>query len=270
MSSVSMSDGPLAWSPRTGRWQTPEGDPPDQAYAAVDSWLVDDGRVRGLARHQERFAAAATATGAVGREDADRFFAAALALLPREGRWFPRVELAADTGELRLRLRPAPPRLDQVVVLATPFVDRRTQPHVKGPDLPRQAAWRAQAEAFEAGEALLAAPDGTITEGVWTTPLWWDGDVLCALPRGTRALDSVTRALVLDLARDAGVAVGRDTPSVARLRDSETWMVSALHGIRLVTGWLLQPGSAPEPAPAAPGRAPAWRARLDALAVLIG
>jgi branched-subunit amino acid aminotransferase/4-amino-4-deoxychorismate lyase len=90
--------------------------------------------------------------------------------------------------------------------------------------------------------------------------------VLCALPRGARALDSVTRALVLDLARDAGVAVGRDTPSVARLRDSETWLVSALHGIRLVTGWLLQPGAAPEPAPAVAGRAAQWQARLQALA----
>ncbi len=180
------------------------------------------------------------------------------------------MELVAATAQLRLRVRRAPPALDEVVLPVTPFVDRRSQPTVKGPDLNRQTAWRAQAESFEAGEALLAAPDGTITEGVWTTPLWWDGDVLCALPRGARVLDSVTRALVLELARDGGVAIGRDTPSVARLRDSETWMLSALHGIRLVTGWLLQPGSQPEPAPFTGGRAAGWQARLQALAVPIG
>jgi branched-subunit amino acid aminotransferase/4-amino-4-deoxychorismate lyase len=266
MSSVSMSDGPRAWSPRTGRWQTPAGGPLDPAYTAVDSWLVEDGRVRGLERHTERFTRAAVAGGAVGTDDVARFFVAVVAALPRQGRWFPRVELTAGTGELRLRVRPAPLRLDEVVVLSTPFVDRRTAPRTKGPDLDRQLAWRAQADAQEAGEALLAAPDGTITEGVWTTPLWWDGDVLCAVPRGTAARNSVTRALVLALAPAAGVAVGREAPSVDRLRDSETWLLSALHGIRLVTGWLLMPGTTPEPAPCEPGRVETWRARLDALA----
>lgn len=261
-----MSDGPRAWSPRTGRWQTPAGGPPDPGYAAIDSWLVVDGRVRGFERHVERFTKAAVTGGAVGTDDVARFFVAVAAALPREGRWFPRVELTAATGELRLHVRPAPPRLDEVVVLATPFVDRRTAPRTKGPDLDRQLAWRAQAEAQEAGEALLAAPDGTITEGVWTTPLWWDGDMLCAVPRRAATLDSVTRALVLGAAPGAGTAVGRQAPSVDRLRDSETWLLSALHGVRLVTGWLLRPGSTPEPAPCEPGRLQAWQARLDALA----
>lgn len=266
MSSVSMSDGPRVWSPRTGRWQTLADEPQDPAYAAMDSWLVQDGRVRGLERHEARFTAAAVTSGARGADDVARFLAAVVAELPREGRWFPRVELVAATGALRLRVRPAPPRLEEVTVVATPFVDRRSAPRTKGPDLERQLAWRAQAEAHDAGEALLAAPDGTITEGVWTTPVWWDGDVLCAVPRAAAALDSVTRALVLELARDAGVSIGREAPSVDRLRDSETWLLSALHGLRLVTGWLLTPGTTPEPAPCEPGRHERWQARLDALA----
>lgn len=228
---------------------------------------MDGGRVRGLERHHARFATAvgAAAPDGPGQADVARFLAAATAQVPPQGRWFPRVELTAG-GDLRLRVRPAPDLIDEVVVMATPFADRRRSPRVKGPDLVRQHRWRASAEAQEAGEALLVGPDGTVTEGVWSTPVWWDGDVLCALPRSARVLDSVTRALVLDLARAHGVQVGRDTPSVARLRDCETWMLSALHGIRLVTGWLLVPGQEPEPAPAVPGRVQEWRARLDALA----
>lgn len=210
---------------------------------------------------------AVAAAGTYGTDDVRRFLEAVTAALPQAGRWFPRVELTTPAGELRLRLRPAPDPLDEVVVYGTPYPDRRRAPRVKGPDFPRQHALRAGVEAFDAGEALLAAPAGTVTEGVWTTPVWWDGDVLCALPRGAPVLDSVTRALVLALAREHDVAVGRDSPSVARLRDSETWLLSALHGIRLVTGWLLVPGHDPEPAPAEPGRAATWRERLEALAV---
>jgi hypothetical protein len=286
MSSVSISerweDGPRAWDPRTGRWQTVGRSSAATAYAAVDSWLVDDGRVRGLERHHARFTAAATAAATAtaatsagaattsrrpvalpGPADLHRFLAATTAALPQHGRWFPRVELT-DHGQLRLRVRGAPDPLDEVVVYATPFVDRRRAPRTKGPDLDRQGQWRATVEAFEAGEGLLTAPDGYVTEGIWTTPVWWDGDVLCALPRSAPVLDSVTRALLLDVARTRGVEVGRDTPSVARLRDCETWLLSALHGIRLVTGWLLVPGHEPEPAPAVPGRAQEWRALLEA------
>jgi branched-subunit amino acid aminotransferase/4-amino-4-deoxychorismate lyase len=271
MSSVSMSDGPQVWSPRTGRWQTAAAPPTEQAFAAVDSWLVDEGRVRGLDRHRARFATAVAAAGAThGPADVQRFLDSALAVIPRDGRWFPRVELTVPAGELRLWLRPAPAAQEDVVVYATPYADRRRAPRTKGPDLARQAQWRANVEAWDAGEALLAAPAGTVTEGVWSTPVWWDGDVLCALPRGAPVLDSVTRALVLDLARDHGVEVGRDTPSVARLRDCETWMLSALHGIRLVTGWLLMPGHDPEPAPAVPGRVELWRERLATLARPLG
>lgn len=263
-----MSDGPWAWSPRTGRWQTLPAAPHEPAYAAVDSWLVEDGRVRGLERHRARFAVAAAAAPGTpyGGSDVDRFLDAVVRELPRTGRWFPRVELTAEDAQLRLRIRPAPDLQDEVVVYGVPYPDRRRAPAIKGPDFPRQTALRRGVEALDAGEALLAAPAGTITEGVWTTPLWWDGDVLCALPRAAPVLASVTRALILDLARELDVPVGREEPSVARLRDSETWLVSALHGIRLVTGWLLVPGHDAEPAPAVPGRAQEWQARLGALA----
>lgn len=228
--------------------------------------------MRGLERHHARFAAAVAASAALptgaafpGEADVRRFLAASTARIPGAGRWFPRVELTT-AGELRLHLRPAPAAQPEVVVQVAPLFDRRRLPRIKGPDLDRQLAWRAQAEAAEAGEALLTGPDGTVTEGIWTTPVWWDGDVLCALPRDAPVLDSVTRALLLALAREHGVEIGRDTPSVARLRDCETWLVNAAQGIARVSGWLLSPGHPPEPAPFEPGRAELWQSRLEALA----
>lgn len=252
------------WDPRAGRWQTPPDATASPSLVVMDSWLVDEGRVRGLERHRERFTA--TAGPVVGEAACRVFLDAAVAALPRAGAWFPRVELT-EGGDLRLWLRPAPPLRHEAVVYGTPYVDRRRSPRVKGPDLPMQTRLRELVQAFEADEALLAAPDGTVTEGVWTTPLWWDGEVLCALPRSAPVLESVTRALLLEAAGRLGVDVGRDTPSLARLRDCETWLVSALHGIRVVTGWLLVPGQAPEPAPVEPGRATAWQHELEALAV---
>lgn len=267
-------NGPQVWSPRTGRWQSAAPAPAPAVFAAADSWLLEDGCVRGLDRHRVRFAAAVAGAGTdtrhvPGAADVRRFLDAVLTRLPLDGIWFPRVELTSD-GDLRLWLRAAPARDDEVVVYATPFADRRRRPQRKGPDFPRQQQWRSAVEALEAGEGLLAAPAGTITEGIWSTPLWWDGDVLCALPRRSPVLDSITRSLVLDIARELDVEVGRAEPSVGRLRDSETWMLSALHGIRLVTGWLLVPGSAPEAAPLQSGRAAEWQARLEALAAPIG
>lgn len=78
-----------------GGWRGPVAGAPDVAYAAVDSWLVDAGRVRGLEGHRARFTAAACGPAAApDPADVQRFLDAAVGALPRTGRWFPRVELA--------------------------------------------------------------------------------------------------------------------------------------------------------------------------------
>ena len=238
----------------------------------MDSWLVDEGRVRGLDLHRKRFAGAVAGAGPAGcgADDVRRFSDAAVAALPPRGRWFPRVELvpgATGAGELRLWLRPAPPRREGIVVVSRAHPDGRQAPQVKGPDLRWQNALRAATVTGHGEEALLALPDGTVGEGVWTSLLWWEGETLCALPAGAPVLDSVTRALVLQLAGRAGVRVERRAPTLAHLRAAETWLVNALHGICPVTAWLAAPGAEPEPAPVIAGRAVAWQARLEALSV---
>ncbi|WP_327031023.1 aminotransferase class IV [Micromonospora sp. NBC_01740] len=147
----------------------------------ADSWLVDGGRCRGLELHRQRFA------GSCRRHDVapgivDAFLEDVIDVLPRGGRWFPRVEYHA--GEFRFWLRPAP-RLSASVVLWVPGVgDSRTEPSVKGPDLAALEALRDEAGRAGAGEALLLSPQGEVREGALSGLMWWRGDGLCAPPDG--------------------------------------------------------------------------------------
>jgi hypothetical protein len=70
----------------------------------------------------------------------------------------------------------------------------------------------------------------------------------------------VTLRSVLALAAATGVDVLHDSVSPEALEGCEVWALNALHGIRIVTGWVDGPATAE-----LPGRLDAWRARLDAL-----
>jgi branched-subunit amino acid aminotransferase/4-amino-4-deoxychorismate lyase len=230
--------------------------PATGAVAAVESWLVDGGRVRGLDRHATRFARGAAAAGL----DPGDPWPAVAGALPDTGRWFPRLELRAN-GEPRLALRPAPDRAPTVVAWVADEPDPRRAPRRKGPDLERLGALRERAAAHGAGEAVIADAGGRLLEGAYTSLLWWEDDALCALPDNAPVLDGVTRALVLGLAATDGVAIRRRRPSPADLDGREVWLTSALHGIRAVTGWA-GPGAARA---GAAERAATWQARLEAL-----
>jgi branched-subunit amino acid aminotransferase/4-amino-4-deoxychorismate lyase len=233
---------------------------PDAGVAAkllaADSWLVRDGAVRGLDTHWERFGGCCAQLG-VPQDELARFRAAVTATLPRgAGRWFPRVEAVAGTRgapQLRMRLRPARAVSLTVRVAIAPPGDPRTRPRWKGPDLETLIALRAEAIRVGAGELLLCDDDGRLIEGALSSLLWWEDDVLCTTP-DERTLPGITRALLLSIAAREDVAVRVRSPLPAELGGCETWLTSALHGIRVVDGW------------GAGARAPHWRERLDALA----
>src|SRR4051812_25627858 len=103
---------------------------------AADSWLVVDGTVRGLELHRTRFMTSIP-RGRYTELDPDAFWEASLAAIPRDGLWFPRVELRTQLlrPQLLFRLREAP-ELKRSIVLATHTGrDPRTAPRFKGPDL---------------------------------------------------------------------------------------------------------------------------------------
>jgi branched-subunit amino acid aminotransferase/4-amino-4-deoxychorismate lyase len=225
------------------------------ALLAADSWLVADGRVRAVERHWARFEATCREHG-VADEALAAFRSEVERALPATGRWFPRVELRED-GELAFQMRPAPPRETTVVAWIADVPDPRRAPRRKGPDLERLAALRERAAAHGAGEAVLADADGRLLEGAFTSLLWWERETLCAVPDDAPILPGITRALLIELACERGTPVAQRRPYARGLAGTETWLVSALHGIRAVTRWVDGPAACEAP------RAAAWQRLLD-------
>jgi branched-subunit amino acid aminotransferase/4-amino-4-deoxychorismate lyase len=261
-------------------WQgdvlTPRGDgaaaEADPRLLVADSWLVDDGSTLALDVHRDRFAGSvAEVPGGPDADEVRAFWTAAVAVLPRTGAWFPRAELVAGDGpdddghaRLRLRLRPAPPRR-RSAVLATATHDPRTQPTVKGPDLPALGSLVADVRSRGADEAVLLSPEGHVVEGAWSSIVWWRGDALCLPADDLPRLPGVTARSLTTLAAVLGVDVLHDRTRPDELDGFEVWSLSALHGIRIVTGWIDGPAPAEEP-----GRLALWRGRLDRLRRPIG
>ena len=231
----------------------------DTAVLAADSWLVVDGSTLALDLHRQRFLAT------VGRqstdEDAAGFWDAAIAAIPREGSWFPRVELQrrADGASFVFRLRTAP-ELKKTVRLVSHPSDPRTSPGVKGPDTARLLASRTWAQARGADEPVILSAEGSVVEAANAALLWWRGEALCSPSPELTRVDSVTARSVIALATALGVDVLYEAVTPDDLDGLEIWALSALHGIRIVTAWVDGPSPAEEP-----GRLALWRARLERL-----
>jgi branched-subunit amino acid aminotransferase/4-amino-4-deoxychorismate lyase len=234
----------------------------EDRLVAADSWLVADGRVVGLDRHRERFFRACGGDAGTRREDLTAFWRAAMVQLPRQGRWFPRVELAAGSRRrLRLRIRPAPPRSASLRAWIWGGSDSRTAPRQKGPDLARLAAIRRQALAKGAEEALLTTRSGLVLEATTCNILWWEGSCLCSPSPSLRILPGVTRQLIDGIAASRGVPVMHRRCRMQHFDGREVWLINALHGIRSVSSWVDSPIS-----PGSPLRISQWQAWLEASA----
>jgi len=228
---------------------------------AADSWLVADGRVRGLELHRTRFMTSIP-RGRYPQLDPGAFWEASLAAIPREGLWFPRVELRTQLlrPQLLFRMREAPELKRSIVLTTHTGRDPRTAPRFKGPDLEAMTRLRTQAQKHGADEAVVLSPDGFVAEGSTTCLVWWHGDALCIPADHIERIDSVTVKSLIALATALGVEVIYETVTPDELNGLEIWALNALHGIRIVTKWIDGPSTAEEP-----GRLDAWRKRLDAL-----
>ncbi len=263
MTRPTVVEGLLRWTPAGGL--VPADGGPGTGTAVVgsrllvaDSWLVRDGRVRAFERHRERFLRTCGECGGPPLRRLLEFWQDMAAALPRTGEWFPRVELAAGSMELRLLLRHAPPLGSGVRVWAAGQSDPRTVPRRKGPDLDTLARVRRRASGEGAQEAVLVTASGVVLEAATASVLWWEDDTLCLPPPRLPVLPGVTVGLIQEQAWRTGTRVAHRERTVAELDGREVWLVNALHGIRPVTGWTARPMEA---APAV--RAPQWRTWLD-------
>jgi branched-subunit amino acid aminotransferase/4-amino-4-deoxychorismate lyase len=231
------------------------------AIEVADSWLVTAGTALAIGLHRDRFLSSMSAD-ARASTSADAFWIAAIALIPRDGDWFPRVELQrrGDALLLVFRLRDSPERRNNLVEATWLDGDPRMIPSIKGPDLDAMTRLRTAVQVRGANEAVLLTDDGYVVEDSHSGLLWWRGDILCGPLAEFPRVDSVTVRSVLALAAALGIETYEEAVTPAEIADTELWSLNALHGIRIVTRWVDGPDLAQ-----LPGRLAIWRARLDAL-----
>lgn len=205
--------------------------------SVADSWLVDEGNVRGLTRHLDRFAG--SIHDEVTNSQLPDFFDALKEALPKTGVWFPRIEYREDqpVGErLFLRLREAPERTEFCKLWTLDEPDPRTSPGIKGPDLSLCQKLRRMANLHGADETVLLV-DGHIADGALSAIVWWQDDVLLAPDETTPWLPSITREFVFELAEQAGYKTRTVRARPDQLEGAEVWSLSSLQGIRGVIEW---------------------------------
>jgi branched-subunit amino acid aminotransferase/4-amino-4-deoxychorismate lyase len=210
---------------------------PTLPLLVADSFLVAEGLVVGYDAHLARFTDSARRQGLVRSIDA--FLDAVTAALPRSGRVFPRLDLT-ERGELELWVRPAPPTTE-TITLTTASHDPRTEPRLKGPDLPALLELRAEANTVGAGDAILLDSAGRVTDGCTTCLVWMRDRTVFTVPSDAPAVASVTVGVVRQLAAEQGIEVAEQWVTPAALAGAQVWAVNALHGIRGVTAWLGEP-----------------------------
>lgn len=215
----------------------------------ADSWLVDEGRVRSLNAHFERFGSWVLSEDSNQRQRLSGFFNEIRRLLPRLGRWFPRMEYHGEQPadrRLYLRLREAPAKIESVSLWSYPEPDPRHNPQVKGPDLSLCQQLRRHANMNGADEAVITDSAGFVAEGALSALVWWRGDVLCSSDDQTNWLPSITRQEVFSIADQMGFESRVENVKPAELAKLPIWALSSLNGIMPVRSWVGVASELPE------------------------
>lgn len=206
-----------------------------EAPKVADSFLVVDGRVRSLDRHMERFNTSVAKHLGLNTEI---FWNEVSSKIPREGSWFPRIELSSNTNKLVLRIRTGLDYEREVKLWSSDTPDDRIDPTTKGPDLGYGASLRRKANLHGADEAVILDRNGYVVEGALSSLLWWDEDVLYGPDHQTNWLPSVTRIEVFEIADQAGFETATAHVKPKDLIGKEIWVLSSFTGIRPVVDWL--------------------------------
>ena len=216
----------------------------------ADSWLIEDGKVRSLSEHLKRFETWVLAEDSSMSSQLPKFFEEVVKLLPRKGRWFPRLEYHGEVeapNRLFLRLRQAPERVQTVSLWTYPEPDPRLNPTVKGPDLSLCQQLRRHANMNGADEAVILNSDGYVAEGALSSLVWWKKDTLCSSNDDTNWLESITRKEVFSIAEQMGLETRLEKVTPEELANQEIWALSSLNGIMPVRSWIGVSSSFPEP-----------------------
>lgn len=205
----------------------------------ADSFLVEDGKVRSLDLHIDRFKRALVLKAPELETSFQDFLNQSITLLPRTGRYFPKLEVQESVSPTFVfTLRDAPEQLGPATLWTYPYPDPRKDLSVKGPELSLGYELRTLAQAQGADEAILLNEHNEVSEGALSSLVWWRGDVLCAPGDEIPWLESVTRKEIFQIAETLGIATRFEHYTPKDLVGLELWLLSSLQGIRVVKNWL--------------------------------
>ncbi len=210
-----------------------------ESVLVADSFLVEDGKVRSLQLHQDRFIRGLQAKAPELLDTYASFMQEAIALIPRTGRYFPRFEVQNNESPVFVfMLREAPEQLGPATLWTYPYPDPRKDLSTKGPELSLGVELRSLAQAQGADETILLNEHGEISEGALSSLVWWRGDVLCAPGNEIPWLESVTRLEIFQIAESMGIKTRFEHAIPEELVGLELWLLSSLQGIRTVKSWV--------------------------------
>lgn len=216
---------------------------PEEKLLIADSWLVNDGRVRALHLHCQRFLSSCHQLAGIDPEMITAFWDQAIGKLPKAGSWFPRIELAGSLQQpvFQFRLRKAPDLRTDIRLINCGLKDFRKMPRHKGPDLAELISARKKVMARGAEEAILTTQTGLLLEGLTTSIMWWEGKTLCTTSPSRRVLPGITCQLLRLIAEQENVPFAYRSCKPVDLDGCEVWAVNALHGIRRAVNWEKSP-----------------------------
>jgi para-aminobenzoate synthetase / 4-amino-4-deoxychorismate lyase len=203
-------------------------DRPDPAWGVFETIAVKDGRVQALEPHLERLA------GAVGElygqalpEDLARRVRAQAR--PLRGRHRLRVQAKREPGGVEILISSesyAAPDPQRVTMLTPAVVPGGLGPH-KWSD--RRLI---DSLSTEQSVPLLLDIDGHVLEAAWANVWIVEGRHVVTPPADGRLLAGITRASVLELAGDLGLAASAEPISLVRLRQADAIFLTS--SLRLV------------------------------------
>ena len=220
--------GTLAAEPRAQR-RTPM-----TALRAADSWLVVDGRVRAVERHWARFCAACGEHG-VGPEALAAFRARVEREVPAAAagsRASSCARTASSPSSCGRRRRASRPSWRGSPTCPIPALPAPQGSRPRPARRPARARGGPRRRRGRARRRRRAPARGRVHE-----PAVVGGGDAVRVPDDAPILPGITRALLIELAGERARPSRSGAPRPTELAGRETWLVSALHGIRAVTGW---------------------------------
>lgn len=205
----------------------------------ADSFLVRDHQMRARNLHEQRFYKNCESLGLPPPYPSlwDR-------ALSYKGLSFPRIQAIKDThtGEIFFEVihRKAPPLCSEIHLDPQGWVDKRSNPLIKGPDMDLLASLRIASTARGYDDCIIITDEGSIKETAHANLLWWDEGIFYYPSLTARQADKhsesifpgVTLQAFIHAAEKENIPVRAGCIDIPTLLSHSHWALNSLHGAR--------------------------------------